>query len=302
MPVFTMVLTSVLAGFATAPYAAATFNRFTDYGLIANLLTAPMMSVLMAAGAMAALLAPLGLAAPALWVMELAARWILFVAHWIAGLEGAVTAVMQPSLWVMPVITLAGLWLLVWRGPARWVAVLPLCVAFVGWGFSTRPQLLISSDGALVGLLGAEGRALSVPKGGGFVAQNWLDGDGDLAEQETAAARVGFDGPNTARRFEVAGWRGVALRGKAAGEAFADACASADLVILPAAVPPQDPEGGCIVIGRDVLDATGALAITVRNDALALQPSRYGARIWMSDRPVLQQLTLAKPKRLVAAD
>ena len=46
VPVFTLVASSVIAGFATAPYAAATFNRFTDYGLLANLLTVPVMGAL----------------------------------------------------------------------------------------------------------------------------------------------------------------------------------------------------------------------------------------------------------------
>ena len=41
MPVFTLVLSSLIGGLSTAPYAAASFNRFTDYGLLANLLTAP---------------------------------------------------------------------------------------------------------------------------------------------------------------------------------------------------------------------------------------------------------------------
>jgi competence protein ComEC len=67
MPVFTLVLSSLIGGLATAPYAAAHFNRFTDYGLIANLLTVPVMGVvIMPAGALAALLAPIGLAGPPL--------------------------------------------------------------------------------------------------------------------------------------------------------------------------------------------------------------------------------------------
>ena len=62
MPVFTLVLSSVLAGSATAPLAAAHFNRFTDYGLVANLLTVPAMGLLIMPGAVvAALLAPIGL-------------------------------------------------------------------------------------------------------------------------------------------------------------------------------------------------------------------------------------------------
>jgi competence protein ComEC len=64
IPVFTLVLSSLIGGLSTAPYAAAHFNRFTDYGLIANLLTVPVMgAVVMPAGAIAALLAPFGLAA-----------------------------------------------------------------------------------------------------------------------------------------------------------------------------------------------------------------------------------------------
>lgn len=303
VPVFTMVLTSVLAGAATAPFAAATFNRFTDYGLLANVLTAPSMSVLMAAGAMAALLAPLGVAGPALWVMELAARWILFVAHWVAGLQGAVTPIIQPQDWVMPVIALAGIWLLVWRGIWRWLAVLPLVLAFGGWSLAARPQLLIASDGGLVGLMGGQGRALSVAKGGGFVAQNWLQGDGDLADQQSAAARQGFDGPPSARRFQIAGWRGIALRGKAAEALMQSACAEADLVILPAAIPPPAaPPQGCVLIGRKMLDATGALALTLHPDYLQITPSRFGARIWMSPRPTLRDLRIAKPQRSIAAN
>jgi competence protein ComEC len=303
MPVFLMVLTSLLAGLATAPYAAATFNRFTDYGLLANVLTAPAMSVLMAGGAMAALLAPLGLALPALWVMELASRWILFVAHWVAGLDGAVTAIAQPQAWVIPVITLAGIWAVSVPGRWRWLAILPMAFAFAGWGFVTRPQLLIASDGGLVGLLGAEGRSLSVAKGGGFIAETWLQGDGDLALQAEAAARQGFSGPGTARRFEVAGWRGIALRGKAAGEALAEACASADLVIVPAAIAPADPAPqGCVIIGRQMLDRSGALAVQFWPDHLELTPAREGGRLWMPARPKLSARRIDKPQRLVAAD
>lgn len=301
MPVFTLVLTSVLAGIATAPFAAATFNRFTDYGLLANLLTVPMMSVLMAAGAVAALLAPIGLAGPALWVMEQAGRWILFIAHWVAGLEGAVTPIVQPGPWVMPLITFAGIWAVLWRGRARWAAVAPLVLGLALWASTTRPSLLISSDGALVGLMGAQGRALSVARGAGFTADNWLQDDGDLAVQAEAYARAGFSGPKGARAFELDGWRGVALSGKAAGEALVHACAQADLVVMPAAVAPVAPQSKyCIVIDRTMLDQTGALAFSVQDGRLLVQPTRASQRIWMAYKPIWQDRSLAKPRALMA--
>ena len=301
MPVFTLVLTSVLAGLATAPFAAATFNRFTDYGLLANLLTVPMMSVLMAAGAMAALLAPIGLAGPALWVMEQAGAWILFVAHWVAKLEGAVTPIVQPGPMVMPLITFAGVWAVLWRGQARWAAVAPLVLGMALWATTTRPSVLISSDGALVGVMGEQGRALSVARGAGFTAENWLQDDGDLAVQTEAYARAGFSGPNGARAFDLGGWRGVALSGKAAGEALVAACAQADLVVMPAAVIPVVPKPkGCIVIDRTMLDQTGSLALSVQDGRLLVQPTRAAQRIWMAGKPIWQDRSLAKPGALLA--
>lgn len=301
MPIFTLVLTSVLAGIATAPFAAATFNRFTDYGLLANLLTVPVMSVLMAAGVVAALLALIGLAAPALWLMELSARWILFVAHWVAGLEGAVTPIVAPGPWVMPLITLAAVWLILWRGAVRWAALVPLLAGVILWVGTERPALLISSDGTLVGLLSDAGRALSVGRGAGFTADAWLQDDGDLASQQLAFGRSGFSGPKSARAFELQGWHGMVLAGKIEPEALRVACAAADLVVLPAAIEPVDPQpDGCIVVDRRMLEQTGALAISVQADQLILHPTRTAQRLWMAERPIWQNRRLSKPSDQVA--
>lgn len=302
MPVFTLVLTSVLAGAATAPYAAAHFNRFTDYGLVANLLTVPVMSLLMGAGAVAALLAPLGLAAPALWVMDMAARWILYIAHWVAGLEGAVTPIVSPGPWVLPLITFGGAWLILWRGPIRLAGGLPLFAALLLWTAAERPRLLISGDGRLAGMIGSQGRALSSARGAGFAAESWLEDDGDLALPAEAAARSGFTGPATARRFELGEWRGVVLSGKTASADAAAACATLDIVILPAAAEPLVPAPeGCWLIDRRVLDDSGALSIELDGNALSIHAAREDARIWAGSRPVWPAKVLPKRQNLIAS-
>ena len=256
----------------------------------------------MAAGAVAALLAPLGLAAPALWAMELSAQWILFVSHWVASLDGAVTPIVQPGPWVIPLITLAGIWLIVWRSRLRFAAVFPMVFAFGLWAMAERPQVLISSDGSLVGLMGTEGRALSVPRGAGFVATNWLQQDGDLTPQSEAALRIGFEGPDSARDFTVAGWRFRALRGKTAAAGLARACAEADVVILPSSVDPIDPAPtDCLLIGRQILDRSGALALHVTSTEISLIPARDAARLWLSARPILADRVLQRPERRLAA-
>jgi competence protein ComEC len=300
MPVFTLVLSSVIGGFATAPYAAAHFNRFTDYGLLANLLTVSVMgAVIMPAGVIAALLAPFGLAWLPLWVMEQGARWILFVAHWIAGLDGAVTAIPAPGPWVLPLFTLGALWLILWRGRVQAVGVLPVLAALALWVTVDRPSLLVSGDGKLLGLDGPEGRALSAARGGGFAAENWLQNDGDLAEQGPAADRSGFQGPRGERWFDLAGLRGVTLSGKGAEAKLAEACAGAQLVILAdkaAAVP-----DGCALIDTAVLAATGPLAVWVSDDKIRIEKTKGATRLWSPPlRPVTLPDLSPDPLRLAA--
>ncbi len=280
-PVALLAASSLLAGLATAPYSAATFNRLTGYGLLANLLTVPVMDVLMGAGAVAALLAPIGLAAPALTVMGWSARWILVVAHWIAGLNGAITPVPQPGPWVIPLITLGALWLLLWQGRARLAGLAALALGFGLWVAVERPVLLISSDGVLAGLLGPEGRALSAPRGAGFAAESWLADDGDLADPKAAASRVGFSGPKTARQFDVAGITGVVLSGKDALSKVAAACARADLVLVPVRLgPAPSVPPGCTVIDATYLAQSGAVAGLEQPEGLLLVPVRAEARVW----------------------
>ncbi|MFN5996991.1 MAG: ComEC/Rec2 family competence protein [Paracoccaceae bacterium] len=288
MPVFTLVLSSVIGGFATAPYAAAHFNRFTDYGLLANLLTVPVMgAVIMPAGAVAALLAPLGLAWLPLWVMEQGARWILFVAHWIGGLEGSVTAIPAPGPWVLPLFTLGALWLILWRGRVQWAGVAPVLMSLALWVAAERPLLLISGDGKLLGLDGPEGRALSSARGGGFAAENWLQNDGDLTEQKDAATRLGFSGPKGERWFDLAGVRAVALSGKGAAAKLANACAGADLVILAEDV--ETRPDGCHLIDSRMLLATGPLAIRQEGEGLRIERTKQAARLWS---PPARKVTL----------
>jgi competence protein ComEC len=279
LPVFTLVASSVIGGFATAPYAAAHFNRFADYGLLANLLTVPVMgAIIMPMGAVAAMLAPLGLAGLPLWVMEQGARWILFVAHWIAGLDGSVTAIPEPGPWVLPVLTLGAIWIILWQGRARLLGTVPVILAFALWLAADRPDLLISGDGKLLGLAGPEGRVLSAARGGGFAAETWLENDGDLSVQSSAAERSGFTGPKGERWFDLAGLRAVSLSGEDAVGKLDAACARAGVVIL-ADWAEAVPEG-CTLIDMKVLAGTGPLAVWTGSGGLRVERTRTATRLW----------------------
>ena len=300
MPLFTLVMSSVIAGAATAPFAAAHFNRLTEYGLIANLLTVPVMgAVVMPAGAVAALLAPFGLAGVALWVMDMGSRWILWIAHWIASLDGAVSGVYAPPALFLPVLSIGALWVILFQGRVRAWGLVPMAVAFTAWGMAGRPSMLISSDAVLVGMLGTEGRAMSSAKGAGFSADSWLENDGDLAEQDVAAARAGFNGPKGARSFDLAGVKGIHLKGKSAMGLLAEACSKADFVVIAARV--TDAPAGCKVIDEAFLRQTGALALWAKPEGLVMQPALNAKRLWTVPTASLADLPMLTPKTLTTA-
>jgi competence protein ComEC len=235
-------------------------------------------------------------------VMGWAAQWILAVAHWIAGLNGAITPVPQPGPWVIPLITLGALWALIWQGRARLLGMAPLALAFGLWVMVERPALLISSDGVLAGVLGPQGRALSASRGAGFSAESWLADDGDLALQGEAATRAGFTGEKTQRAFQINGLRGVVLSGKEAGANVAAACAVADIVVLPARFGPA-PVGpdGCKVIDAMLLRQSGALAGVLQDDGLLLVPVHRATRIWSGvTRPMKPLLLQPNAARFAA--
>jgi competence protein ComEC len=300
IPVFMLVLSSVVAGFATAPYAAAHFNRYADYGLLANLLTVPVMgAIVMPAGAVAALLAPFGLAGPALWVMEQGAAWILFVAGWIAGLDGSVTPIIAPGPWVLPLVTLGGAWLVIWQGRLRLWGAVPVLVALALWTQATRPDAIVDVDGKIVGLLGPDGRALSAPRGAGFAVKSWLENDGDLAVQEQAAARPGFDGQAGNRSFTIGAWQGVVLSGRGAVDRVVQACATHDFVVLGAEAP--EVPADCLLLDQLKLYTTGPIAIHLTDAGLHLIPTNRAQRAWHRAAASAPQLWQPEPIATAAA-
>jgi competence protein ComEC len=300
IPVFMLVLSSVIAGFATAPYAAAHFNRYADYGLLANLLTVPVMgAVVMPAGAVAALLAPFGLAGPALWVMEQGSAWILFIAAWIADMEGSVTPIIEPGPWVLPLITLGGAWLVIWQGRLRLLGAVPVLAALALWTQATRPDAIVDVEGKIVGLIGPDGRALSAPRGAGFAVKSWLENDGDLALQEDAAARPGFAGEATARSFTIGALQGVVLTGRGAADKVTEACATHDFVVLGAEA--VEMPAGCLLLDEIRLATTGPIAIRKTESGLRLTPTNDAQRAWHT-QPASQETLWQPQSRTAAAD
>ncbi|GFE51665.1 hypothetical protein So717_34180 [Roseobacter cerasinus] len=275
-PVVAVLISSGVAGLATAPIGAAHFNAISHYGLLANLTSVPMMgTVVIPAAVLALILAPIGLDWIGLWIMGVGLRWILEVGSFVAGLDGARSFVHGPGVAVLPMIALGFLWLCLWQGRSRMVGVLPVLAAFWLWVTAERPVGLIAENGALVGVMMAEGRALSKPRGAGFVARNWLENDGDMTDQPTAAARW----PETRSAVLPGGVALTHLSGKKAVASF-DGCTGDQIIVANQSLPEGPAE--CLLLDPERLRDMGAVAIHTRADRVHLITTRdrTGDRMW----------------------
>lgn len=277
-PSLALVTASLIAGFATAPYAGAHFNRFAAYGLLANLLAGPAMAILIMPGAVIlALGAPLGITQPALLVVELGCRWTLLVSDLVAGMDGAAWGVVTPPAAALPLLTLGGLLLVLWHGRARFLGIFPLIAALLLWVGADRPVLLIASSGGVMATMGDEGRAVSRATGDSFTVEGWLENDGDVATQEDAATRPGLSLGERQARADVGEATVLLVRGKTALGAL-EGCGGAQVLVTDQEDAGERP---CLVLDAAVLAATGAVAGWLADDGLRL----VGAQAAAGNRP-----------------
>lgn len=174
-----VALSSLVAGFATAPYALYHFDRFSTYSLAANLAAVPLTGFwIMPWAVLSFALMPFGLEQLALVPMGWGIQWMVDVGAAVASWPGA--AVVLPAMPPigLALVTVGGLWLCLWQ--ARWrIAGLPLLV----FGLATvwlnpKPDLLISDDGAYTAVRAADGGMWVSSSRSNFTTDTWLRRDG----------------------------------------------------------------------------------------------------------------------------
>ncbi len=170
------VATSVIGGLATAVYAAAHFNRLPGYGLAANVLTTPLISVLIMPFALfAMLLMPFGLEYYPLVVMGQGLDWMLAVARYVASLDGEWTTGRMGDVQFF-LIAFGGILLCVLRTRLALVGAGLIALgasAIVLEPRKERPSIAISEDAQLVGLVAADAIATNRSRPPEFIFSQW---------------------------------------------------------------------------------------------------------------------------------
>ena len=173
--VTTLALTSLLAGTASAPFAAYHFGHFQLYFILANLLAVPMTALfVLPAGLIALFLMPFGLEYVALVPMGYGVDVIIAIARGTASLPAATVALPAMPGWGLGVFALGLGWLCLWRTRWRLVGVVPMMAGLLSPLLTVPPDLLMSSDGRLIAF--REGIYWVQDRGGAaFTRSAWED-------------------------------------------------------------------------------------------------------------------------------
>jgi competence protein ComEC len=273
-----LFLASLIAGFATTPYAAFHFHRVTPYGVLANLGAMPVVSALvMPAGLLGLLAAPFGLDGVCWWVMGIGIDWMVAVSRWVAALPGAVGRMAAFGAAPLVAASLGIILMGLLRTPLRWSGALLLAGAII-WGLSVRqPDILIAGDGESVAVRGSDGKLHLIRAGrDSFQLREWLAADADPRDGRGASLGTGVSCDDTGCVTPLADGRLVALALRI--EALADDCSRAALVVT---VRPAPSDCAAMVVDRERLARQGALALTRRGDGFAVQ----AVRVRSTDRP-----------------
>ena len=284
-----LLLTSLVAGLATAPFALFHFNRFTEYGVVANMLAVPLTGFLvMPAAVLAVALMPLGLEAAPLAVMGWGVEGVIRIAETVAAWPGSVLLLPAMPPAGLALATLGGLWLLLWRGRWRYWGLPPLVLGMASAALTVSPDILVSGDADLVAVRSADGGLAVNSRRGGLEAEIWLRRAG-AAERDPwpeAGAGAGAGGWLSCDAIGCiyrAEGHVVALVWKAA--ALEEDCYRADLVVSLEPVERSCPAARAIVDRFDLWRA-GGHAIWLAEDGyrlLSVAASR-GQRPWVIRR------------------
>lgn len=242
---------SLVAGLATGPFAMQHFNRTAVYGLLANMGTSPVADfVMMPALALGAMLEPLGLGGPFLWVAARAIEVMMAIGTTVAGLPGAVKTVASAPAAALPVAFLGVLFLCLWRGRLRWLG-LPFAAAVMIWPRVPTPDVWIGDGGTNAAVVVGDQAVIVRPGVRQFATDLWSRRRGlDAVERPEA----GWICDRFSCRPEADGVLALNWSRRAPDAGTLEAlCRSARVISLRASVPvlPAACDGRLVLDGTD---------------------------------------------------
>lgn len=276
----TLCITSLVAGAATAPFAAFHFNRMAAFGLVGNMAAMPLVGTLIMPSALVAyILMPLGLEGPALWVMEVGLAGVIWVSEEVSNWGGAVVTIGSFSTAALGLISLGGAWMALWQTSLRRAGIVPLVLGFYLASQPTTPDILVNRDAKLAAVKEESGRYLWSGRTPRYARESWLRRNGEAPDTDVSIRRLPCDEIGCVAE----GTPIVALPTSSA--ALGDDCRQADIVIASVPIRRRARESCNAVLIIDRFDVARDGAHAIYLDEKGNIERVETVRDWRGDRP-----------------
>ena len=258
-----ILLTSLIAGVATAPFAAYHFKRIANYTLLGNLLTTTVAAAwVMPCLFAAVMLMPFGADAPLWKLAGIGIETISRAAEFTANLPHSVTLVPAMPFYGLMCAVFGGLWVCLWRGKARLLGFIPFCFAFATPYLTANPDMMMTRT---IAAFRRPDGVLSFTKGDKFTQSGWLSSAGTTEFTATNCALCLYEKDGVLLAF---------ARTKTAAK---QACGTIDFLFV---------KNGCEQAFR--LPESGALFVYVENGKVRTEHVGGEHRPWSPSYPTIR--------------
>ncbi|MBA4052103.1 MAG: metal-binding protein, partial [Erythrobacter sp.] len=302
-----LFVTGVVIELALMPIVLFHFHRAGMYGALANVVAIPLVTFAAMPMIALALIADLvGAGWPFWWLVELALKLLLGIAHLTAAQAGAVRLMPQISGIAVALFAGGGLWLALWHGRARLAGLVPVAAASVMVALTPVPDILVTGDGQQVGITmrAPEGtlRLVSLRDSRSeYTRDNLMELAGVGADPVPIAQWPGARCSPEFCTLAIArgGREWVLLLGRSRNQveerALAAACAEADIVaserFLPRSCRPR-----WLKADRRFLERSGGIAINLAAERITTVAQGQGEHGWWREpEPRPRQMRPASP-------
>ena len=286
----TLAMTSLLAGTASAPFAAYHFDRIQLYYVVANLFAVPLTAFwVMPAGLAALALMPLGLERLALLPMGWGVGAVLWIGRTVSAWPAATVAVPQAPGWGLALVALGLAWLGLWRLPWRAAGLPLIALGLLSPWLVRRPDLLVSADARVIALRTQQGVFAQIGPGASRFTQDSFErfwARGRLRDlHEAGPDLLGCEAAGCLLRPAPGAPAALLLL----GEGQSERCAEAALIVSAEPIRQGCP-GDLPRIDRFTVWRDGAQAVWLGPGGATILSDRAerGQRPWVQPTPVRQ--------------
>lgn len=276
-----IVMSTVIASAAIAPFAIYHFHQNQHYAVLANLAVIPICNIVVMPAALTTLvLMPLGLETLPLLVMGYGIDLMTEAARWVASLEGAVSVLPAVPNSAIMLVVVGCLWLALMSRRWRLMGLLAVAAGIALAPTADRPELLVGGTGNLVLLRGPDGllNGLSDTRDE-FEVSRWLARDGDARNPAEVTRAPALTCDSTGCIGAIDGKIVAIARHPAA---LRDDCRQAHVLIAPG-TRPQSCAQPQLIIDQSAVKRDGTHAVYVdKSGMLRVETveSARGRRPW----------------------